>query len=347
VTEHTVGHVTFERTLRDAVAADGSIDPTWIPLAFPPRGPLEGLPPLRSNWSLRASLRARARLAGHAASWDGLLFHTQTASLSSVGLMRRHPTVISIDATPRNYDEVGEGYAHAVADRRVEAIKARIVGRALRSAAGVVAWSDWVRRSLVADYGVADERIELIPAGTRIPPGVPERERDGPPRLLFVGGQFERKGGDVLLEALASLDVPHELHVVTQSPIGVDGGVHVHRDIRPGSPRLDELYAAADVFVLPTSADASPHVVLEAMAAGLPVVSTPVGAIPEMVGDTGMLVPPREPRPLRAALEGLLTDASRRRSMGAAARARAERHFDSGKNADRVLALMKRLASAR
>jgi glycosyltransferase involved in cell wall biosynthesis len=83
------------------------------------------------------------------------------------------------------------------------------------------------------------------------------------------------------------------------------------------------------------------------MAAGLPVVSTPVGAIPEMVGDTGLLVPPGEPRRLREALEGLLTDPSRRRAMGAAARARAERDFDSGKNADRVLALMKRLATAR
>ena len=151
VTEHTVGHVTFERLLREAAAADESVSRELVPAG------------------LRAARRAggaarRARRTGRCApacgrgsllarrrrSWDALLFHTQTASLLSVGLMRRVPTLVSVDATPRNFDEVAAGYGHAVGDPRVERAKAHVVGRSLRAAAGVIAWSEWVRGSLAA-----------------------------------------------------------------------------------------------------------------------------------------------------------------------------------------------------
>jgi glycosyltransferase involved in cell wall biosynthesis len=124
--------------------------------------------------------------------------------------------------------------------------------------------------------------------------------------------------------------------VVTQSDVSERSGVTVHRDVRPGSAVLQELYARSDVFVLPTAADASPHVILEAMAAGLPVISTPVGAIPEMVGSTGVLVTPGNGDELRDALERLL-DPALRTALGAAAHARARERFDAATNAGRVL----------
>jgi glycosyltransferase involved in cell wall biosynthesis len=346
VTEHTVGHVTFERLLREAAAADGSVAASWFPLGFEPRGPVEALPGVRSNWSLRSSLRARALLARQRRPWDALLFHTQTASLLSAGLMRRIPTLVSVDATPRNFDEVAAGYGHSIGDPRVERAKARVVGRPLRAAAGVIAWSEWVRGSLIADYGVDPERIHLIPSGTRVPDGVPRRTPGDRLRLLFVGGQFERKGGPLLLDALAGADFPYELHVVTKSEVAARDGVTVHAGIDPGSPRLDELYARSDVFVLPTEADASPHVILEAMAAGLPVISTPTGAIAEMVGDTGELVPAGRAEPLREAI-ARLRDPARRERLGAAARARVEERFDARRNARAVIELMKTVSRAR
>jgi glycosyltransferase involved in cell wall biosynthesis len=347
ITEHTVGHVTFERLLREAVADDGDIEAGWFPLGFEPRGALERLPAVRGNWSVRSSLRARALLARHRGPWDALLFHTQTPSQLSVGLMRRTPTVLSIDATPRNIDTVATGYRHAVGGRRVEAAKARVVGRAFRAAAALVAWSGWVRRSLVDDYGVNAEKIHVIPSGTVIPTRVPDREQDRL-RLLFVGGDFERKGGDDLLAALGRLDPAPDLHVVTRSDVSSRDGITVHRDVAPGSARLEALYASCNAFVLPTMADASPHVIIEAMASGLPVISTPTGAIPEMVvdGETGLLVPPGEPEALAGAISAL-ADAPLRARLGATARALAVERFDARRNARAVLETMKAATTLR
>ena len=99
------------------------------------------------------------------------------------------------------------------------------------------------------------------------------------------------------------------------------------------------MLARSTVFALPSEIDKSPYSVLEAMFAGLPVVSTPVGGIPEMVldGETGVLVPPGDEAAIAAALERLLGDDALRARMGAAARMRAHERFDARKTTAELL----------
>jgi glycosyltransferase involved in cell wall biosynthesis len=344
--EETIGHVTFARNLRRAVENDPSIEAAWFPILFPPSGFVESLPIIRSNWSVRASLRAKRRLGGAARSLDGLLIHTQTSALLAAGTMRRIPTLVSIDATPSNYDEIGSGYGHRVGHPRVEALKKTVVARPLRRAAGVVAWSEWVARSLRDTYGVPSDRVHVVPAGTVLPPAPTVDSHAGPPRVLFVGGDFLRKGGLTLLNAVARIESDVVLDIVTKSePVETSSRTSWHRDINPGDEKLSELYSQADIFVLPTSADASPHVILEAMAAGLAIIATPVGAVPEMIEDgiSGVLVPAGDVQSLAAAMVRLM-DTDFRSSLGREARRRCEDRYDADANCTRVLELMKTAA---
>jgi glycosyltransferase involved in cell wall biosynthesis len=90
-----------------------------------------------------------------------------------------------------------------------------------------------------------------------------------------------------------------------------------------------DVLAGADVFVLSSTSEGLPLSILEAMAAGLPVVASSVGGVPEAVedGDTGLLVPPRDPARLAAALERLLADPALRRRLGSNGRERVREHF--------------------
>lgn len=350
VMEQTLGHVTHYRNMRAAIDDDPSVRATWYPLPFPPRGTLETLPPVRSNWTVRASLRTRRLLSrGYVATCDALFFHTQVTALLSERLMRRVPSVISLDATPINYDIVGAAYGHRQGSGPVEELKRILNSRSLHAARALVTWCDWARQSLIADYGVEEERITVIAPGVNLALWTRPATRDaaGPGRILFVGADFERKGGPALLDAFAGLHTCCELHLVTKAALEPAPGVHVYRDVAPNSDVLKRLYATADLFVLPTLADCFPLVIQEAMAAGLPVIATDVGAIGEAVrdGETGLLVPPGDVRALGAALDALVSDRARRRAMGERGRALAEQRFDSAANARRILGIMRMVAS--
>jgi glycosyltransferase involved in cell wall biosynthesis len=184
------------------------------------------------------------------------------------------------------------------------------------------------------------------------PPVRPFQEAPRPARILFVGGQFERKGGNDLLEAMRRLGPRAELDAVTGAEItGVPDGVkvRVHSGLSPQSPELVRLYREADIFALPSRGDCMPQAVAEALASGLPVVATGVGAIPEMVSNSvnGYLVPPRDPRALGGALEALVADPRKRAAFGRWSRVFAEQEHDAGKNNRAIFALMRAVSRAR
>jgi glycosyltransferase involved in cell wall biosynthesis len=122
---------------------------------------------------------------------------------------------------------------------------------------------------------------------------------------------------------------------------GDDAGGRI-RCIGPArQAELADLYAAADLFVLPTLLwEVLPYVLLEAMASGLPVVATRLGGNVELVGDAGVLVPRKDAAALAGAMTSLAGDPDGRAQLGAAARARVLRLFGQAVAARRILGLL-------
>lgn len=355
VMEQTLGHVTHSRNLRGVVAAYPGLDATWLPIPFDVRGPTRLVPLLRSNWSVRASWRARQALSSAMAArpHHAVLFHTQVTSLFSVELMRRLPTIISLDATPINYDSVGRFYGHRGAGSGlIDRQKYRANRRALHAAAGLVTWSEWARQSLDQDYGIDPARVRVIaPGAARAYFQIGERRPDHaatgdaarPVRLLFVGGDFHRKGGPLLLECMRGSLADHcELHIVTQQAVAPQRNVHVYTGLEANSPQLLRLFAEADLFVLPSLGECLAIVLMEATASGLPVITTSVGALGEAVnsGESGLLVRPGDVAALRRAIEMLVDDPPLRQRMGRAGHALARQTFDADRNGRALLDLV-------
>jgi glycosyltransferase involved in cell wall biosynthesis len=347
VLEHSLGHTTHAQNLKRSLQGVPEIGPTFFDLPYHNTpGWWSRLPGVRANWSVRASLGAYLALRGRTKEWDAALFHTQVTSLFSAGIMRRLPSVISLDATPVQYDALGAAYDHIPSgSARLEAVKKRLNVRAFTSARHLVTWSEWTKESLVSDYGVSPAKVTVIPPGIDTALwNFPARSQavGKPMRLLFVGADFLRKGGDTLLEAFGRMPAGSAtLDIVTKTE-GVGErvrGVTVHRGLLPNSDPLRRLYAEADAFVFPTRGDCLPLAVMEALASGLPVVTTRVAALPEAVehGQTGLLVPLNDPAALADALGTLLDDLGLRLRLGCQARQTALSRFEATANYRRLV----------
>ena len=103
---------------------------------------------------------------------------------------------------------------------------------------------------------------------------------------------------------------------------------------------------ARRLFVLPTEGDCLPVAITEAMAAGLPIVSTKVGAIHEAVveGENGFLIEPKDGEALALALNRFANEPELRQEMGKNSREKAEKYFDAARNGQRLLEICERLA---
>jgi len=151
--------------------------------------------------------------------------------------------------------------------------------------------------------------------------------------LLFVGGDFARKGGHALVDVFRERFAGRcELDIVTRDEVSSSPGIRVHRAEANSAP-LKELYANADLFVLPTRAEAFGISTIEAMASGLPVIVSDVGGARDIVEDgvTGWLVG-RTTHELAGLLSHAVDRRSRLREMGRMARQAAEERFDGKRN---------------
>ena len=353
VLEQTLGHVTHGANLTHLVPQVDRVIPMFIPVDASLRGAAARVPGW-GNWTVRAGIRARfglrraRRVTGRLA--DVMFVHSQVPAVLLGRWMRRVPTVVSLDATPLQYDELGDFYAHETGSRWIESIKRRANRRCFDRARHLVTWSDWAKQGLVDGYGVSAEKITVIAPGVNVERWTPpagSSGSEGPLRILFVGSDLDRKGGTLLLAAAARLrekeDVPEfEVTFVTTSDVDATDGVVVKRGLTPNSAELIEQYHRADIFCLPTLGDCLPMVLAEAGAAGLPLVSTDVGAISEVVRsrETGMLIEPGDVDALEEALRLLLTDDELRVACGRRAASLIGRSHNARTNVDRLVAVL-------
>lgn len=215
----------------------------------------------------------------------------------------------------------------------------RFIGRTFDRASRVIAlsarWQSWIS-------GIStNPNIECVYNPVIMPPE-PDPGLREPGVVLFLGRLGVRKGSYDLLQAVARVvgEIPH-VHLV----MGGDGEIEQVRDKAEqlglkdnvsvigwvGREQREALLRRATIYALPSYNEGLPMSVLEAMAAGLPIVSTPIGGIPEAITNDveGLLVEPGDVQALAQALRRLLADPSLARTMGSAARAKVASHFDA------------------
>jgi starch synthase len=294
-------------------------------------------------------------IAGKAgAPFDVVHLYTHNAGLLARRALRRVPYVVTIDST-----NAQSNLMHPAREltrfSTMSTVAVRPFERAVYAhARRVIANSQWCAQSLMADYDIGAEHIEVLPMGVPVPPlPVPVHpDQSTPatlPRVLFIGRTMRRKGGfDLLRVHQRWLAECCELVLVTQDQVPAGHNLTVINDVRPGDGRIGALLSGCDLLVLPSRVDQWPNAVMEAMSyAVVPVVSD-VGGMPEMVldGQAGVVLANHAPETLRDAIAGLLDDPGHRTTLGRRARRRVEEDLDVERTGNRLLDIVRDAGSS-
>lgn len=282
---------------------------------------------------------------------DAVVVNTQSVALDLADLAAELPVFVCLDATFAQLARTPWFRMNRVAGWLQPLTLASLLRRErdiLSRARRLLAWSAPVRASLETEYGIPARRLDVLPPSLDLdsfPRPDPDRPLSRPrPRLLFLGGDFRRKGGPALLEAFrGDLARRADLHVITQSDIPPEPGVHVHRGITAGSPAWREHWENADLFVFPSRLETFGIVLVEAMAFGVPVIASDTGAAADLTsrGQHGVLLADTSPDTLRRAITDVLDQSGIARARTVPARARVERDFDLARNTERLARILR------
>lgn len=285
------------------------------------------------------SARAAARVQEAGPDVDlilqvGATFRVPRGTRPPVALYCDSNILFARDAGPSGYSE-----AAMLTEPEVEAIRSR-EEEVYAGAEVIFTMSHMVERSFQDDFAFPPERLLTVHCAPNVPfpeASSPDILPAEPPTVLFVGRDFERKGGALLLEAVAKVRAQvgdARVQFVgcrppSAPPPWADFVGFQSRDTEEGREAMDSFYRSASVFCLPTRFEPFGTSFVEAMGYGLPCVGPDAWAVPEIIadGETGYLVPPEDSGALAESLATLLRNPSLARQMGEAGRARALAHF--------------------
>jgi glycosyltransferase involved in cell wall biosynthesis len=284
---------------------------------------------------------------------DAVVCNSIVPLRANSGIFRGLPLLLSLDATPALFHQFRQWYAGHPG--RFEGL--RRVAKQFFSPQSLLArvdhifpWSGMVRDSLLSEYGVGNEKM------TQIPPGVDTElwkrrsaRENGAHRVqvLFVGGDFKRKGGDIALSLSREDEFRNfDFHFVTsKSEAGhyVADNVHFHTGVQANSQRLIDIYSQSDIYLLPTRADFAPTMALcEALAMEIPAIVSRVGGLEELVrdGETGYTAEVDQIDAIRERIRLLADNAELRHALGRKGRAIVRNSYDLATNATRFFEIV-------
>jgi glycosyltransferase involved in cell wall biosynthesis len=273
---------------------------------------------------------------------DAIVLNTQSVGLNLTELAREVPLLVCLDATFCQLRRSRWFAMNRVAAWFTPLTLAPILPaerRLLAAARRLLPWSAPVRESLLAEYQIPAAQVEVLPPSLDLGRFRPSPAKSSSrPQVLFVGGDFFRKGGRMLLDAYrGGLANRCDLHLITESNVAPEPGIHVHH-LTAGSDGWLERWQQADVFVFPSLLETFGIVLVEALAFGVPTIASRAGAATDILdgGEGGVLLSTVSPATIAAAIHATLDDLETARRRAAHGRRRVERDFDLRENTARL-----------
>ncbi len=363
VNENTLGHSSYVPRFVETLNAHPEwgcraiqLDATPLPpeLRGAERG-IRGLSRLGLDWQLTRWRRAASKNAAcqlrelsRTDRVDAIVVNTQSVGLEIPALMSGIPCWVALDAT---FEQLARsrwfkptdcaGWFHPITLRWLRKRERFLFSQAK----GLLPWSKLASESLQLEYKVSDSRIHILPPSLRDPHPTPlSTKASGKSNILFIGGDFKRKGGYLLVDVWRRFFRPQaNLHIVTHDLVAPEDGLHVYKGVKAGSEEWRELWNNADLFVFPSQMETFGIVLVEAMAFGVPIISTSTGAAEELLGDgsAGEVLPSADATGLERSIRELIAQPQLRARMSANGRSRFLRDFDLTKNAKRLAHLIR------
>jgi alpha-maltose-1-phosphate synthase len=363
VNENTLGHSSYLPRFVDSL----NLHPEWgcsaiqvdaTPLPQELRGSEKGIRGLSrlgldwqiTRWRRAASANAAAQLKALSTSGriDAIVVNTQSVGLDIPHCFPGIPCWVALDAT---FEELARsrwfrptrlaGWFHPLTLRWLRQREKLLFSHAQ----GFLPWSRVAAESLRREYKIRSAQIHQLPPSLEDPVPAPySSRRNTKPNILFIGGDFKRKGGQQLVEVWRTCFRNQcNLHIVTREEVVAEEGLHVHRGVEAGSARWRELWNTADMFVFPSHMETFGIVLIEAMAFGVPIVSANTGAAQDLLEDglAGILLDSPLASALQGAIQRLISDKQLRSRISTNGRNRFLQDFELDKNAKRLAHLVR------